>query len=153
MNYFRFTWTSVMSRKNKMALPKGKNPWHIDLEFHNVCRGWTSRFYTCSLNGDIGPSYGPNLWYRMIHFTLYEDDLVDIVNMYLVGFFLRSYIYGSKRIFLDVIHFYYITIMIPPCGLNPWPRGHDLYNLGKEHYRENFYAFSFLKIFMGVDYF
>lgn len=77
----------------------------------------------------------------MIHFTLYEDDLVDIVNMYLVGFFLRSYIYGSKEDFLRCNTFLLYYHNDPTL----WP---EPPTKGKEHYRENF-GFGFFENIYG----
>lgn len=170
MHYFRSTWTSVISTWNihrKLALPYGNNPWHMDLEFHNLGRGamdiigmhlvvlkyvWkqSKTFYKILY-------IFTKWWYwprpraqtsdtGIIHLTIYEDDFMDIINMHLVLFF---FIYcGSKEDFLrcNILLLYYHND--PGLWREPLTKGSWFYNFSTQHYREHIYAFSFSKIFI-----
>lgn len=126
-----------------MALPKGINPWHLDLEFHNVGRGAMD---IKILYMFTKWRYWPVLWPK----PLIQDDTFHTLRRWPRGyrkhvfswfFFLRSYIYGSKEDFLRCNTFLLYYHNDPTL----WP---EPPTKGKEHYRENF-GFGFFENIYG----
>lgn len=77
-----------------------------------------TRFYTFSLYGDIGLVLGPEPLIQGPYISQFTK-MMDIVNMHLGVFFFDHIFMRVKTISLDVIHFYYITVIALPYGLKP----------------------------------
>lgn len=170
MHYFRSTWTSVISTWNihrKLALPYGINPWHRNLEFHNLGRGAIDiivmHLFVLKYVWKQSKTFY-KIWYIFTKWLywlvqgpepLIQDDTFHTLRRLLHGYHKHAFSFifhhilmGVKKISLDVIHCYYITIMAPAYGLNSLTKGSWFYHLSKQHYREDIYAFSFSKIFI-----
>ena len=63
-------------------------------------------------------------------FIILVDRSLVIITIYLVY---NSLIYSweKKKIFKEIIHFYYMPYMVTPKHKNPCPVGHEIYNFSR----------------------
>ena len=51
----------------------------------------------------------------------------------------------EKKIFKEIMHFYYMTYMATPWHKNPCPWGHEIYNSGSPFFCHHYYTLSLSK--------
>ena len=57
----------------------------------------------------------------------------------------------EKKIFKEIMHFYYMTYMAMPQHKNPYPRGHEIYNFGRPFLGHHYYIHGLSDVCLGVE--
>ena len=57
----------------------------------------------------------------------------------------------EKKIFKEIMHFYYMTYNGHALAQEPLPRGHKIYNFGRPFLSHHYYTLSLSDICLGVE--
>ena len=57
----------------------------------------------------------------------------------------------EKKIFKEIMHFYYMTYMAIPQHKNHCPGGHEIYNFGRPFLGHHYYIFSLSDLCLGLE--
>ena len=153
-----------------MTTPSHKNPCHRGHEIYNFGRPFLGHHYYILGLCDLCLGIEKKIFKEIIHFHYMTymttpslknpchrgHEIYNFGRPFLGHYY---YILGlsdqclgvEKKIFKEIMHFYYMTYKAMPLHKNPFPEGHKIYNFVRPFLGHHYYILGLSDLCLGVE--